>query len=269
MSIPKFQTLQYDHEGEVAVIAFDHGKVNAMDPQMHRELYECLVHFTRDDRVKVGVLTSYGEKPFSVGEDIKTPRAKEDPCDYVWRHLNPHAGEMRGEPPGRPGWDWDILTMERTKPIIAAVQGWCLGQGILYMLHMTDIRVAADDAQFGFPEIAYGMGGVGGWMRLARQISHVHAMELVLTGDMINADRAASLNLINHVVPRANLRAEAMRIAGRIARHPALAIRTEMEAFYRGHDMTREQAIAFGAHLYRLQRLAAGEDALGGMLNKK
>lgn len=269
MELPSFSTLQYRHENEVAVIEFDHGKVNAMDPSMHKELFECLAHFQRDDRVKVAVLTSAGDKPFSVGEDIKTPRAKEEISDYVWRHLNPHAAELAGADPGRPGYDWDILTMEKTKPIVAAVQGWCLGQGILYLLHITDVRVAADTAQFGFPEIAYGMGGVGGWMRLARQIAQVHALELVLTGDMISAERAKEINLVNHVVPLADMKAKAMDIAEKIARHPALAIRTEMEAFYRGHDMTREQSVAFGAHIYRLQRVAAGEEHLKGVLGKR
>ena len=113
------------------------------------------------------------------------------------------------------------------------------------------------------------MGGVGGWMRLARQIAQVHALELVLTGDMISAERAKEINLVNHVVPSADMKAKAMDIAGKIARHPALAIRTEMEAFYRGHDMTREQSVAFGAHIYRLQRVAAGEESLSNIFEKK
>ncbi|MEM7566782.1 MAG: enoyl-CoA hydratase/isomerase family protein [Pseudomonadota bacterium] len=255
-------TMSYTLDGEVAVIAFDHGKVNAMTPAMHRELFHVLQHFLSDRRSKIAVLTSAGDKPFSVGEDIKTPRPQEDTRAYVSRHLDPHAGELDGEAPGRPGWDWDILNLQRYKPIVAAVQGWCLGQAILYLLHHTDIRLAADDAKFGFPEVAYEMGGVGGWVRLARQVPHVHAMEMLLTGDMVDADHAARINLVNRVVPQSALREEALTLARRIARHPALGLRTEMESYYRGHDMTREQAVAFGAHLYRLQRVAAGEEAL-------
>ena len=264
-----FQTLRFDVvEDAIAVIAFDHGKVNAMTPAMHQELHQALVRFLHDDALKVAVLTSADGKPFSVGEDIKTPRAKQAPQDVVHRHLNPHAGEHRGDPPGRPGWDWDIMMMERYKPIVAAVRGWCLGQAILYLLHHTDIRLASETARFGFPEIGYAMGGVGGWVRLARQIAHVHAMELLLTGDMIDADRAAEINLVNRVVPDDRLTDEALAVARRIARHPALGLRVEMESYYRGQDMTREQAVAFVAHLYRLQRLAAGEDALAEVMDK-
>lgn len=263
-----FETLRYDSDGAVATIAFDHGKVNAMTPLMHKELYHALKQFLNDDGIKVGILTSVEGKPFSVGEDIKTPRPKENPGDYVWRHLNPHAAEAQGADPGRPGWDWDIMQLERYKPLIGAVRGWCLGQGILYLLHHTDIRIASEDAKFGFPEIGYSMGGVAGWIRLGRQIPHVHAMELALTGDLIDAQRAAELNMINRVVPEIDLLPEARRIAERIARHPTLGIRTEMESYYRSHDMTREQAVAFSGHLYRLQRVAAGEDDLGEMLRK-
>ena len=266
---PSFNTIRYTRDSGIATIALDKGKVNAMTPEMHKELYECLQHFQRDDRVKVAILTSADDKPFSVGEDIKTPRPKESSSEYVWRHLNPHSAELEGKNPGRPGYDWDILNVDRTKPIVCAVRSWCLGQGIMYLLHMTDIRVAAENAKFGFPEIAYGMGGVGGWMRLAKQISHVHALELVLTGDIITAERALEINLINYVVPEDLLIDRAREIAQKIAMHPSIAIRTEMEAFYRGHDMTREQSVAFGAHLYRLQRVAAGEENLAEVLTKK
>ncbi|MBV6657494.1 MAG: enoyl-CoA hydratase/isomerase family protein [Devosiaceae bacterium] len=257
-----------ERNGAVATLTLDHGKVNAMTPAMHKALYEALVSFINDDRIKVGVLTSPPGKPFSVGEDIKTPRPAETAEEKVWRHLNPHGAEAAGGEPGRPGWDWDILTLERFKPMIGAVRGWCLGQGILYLLHHTDIRLASPDAKFGFPEIGYAMGGVGGWIRLARQVPHVHALELLLTGDTIDAERAAEINLINRVVPDATLSEEAHQLAERIARHPALGIRVEMESYYRAHDMTREQATAFGAHLYRLQRVAAGEQDLGSFLRK-
>ncbi|WPZ15112.1 enoyl-CoA hydratase/isomerase family protein [Nitratireductor rhodophyticola] len=150
------------------------------------------------------------------------------------RHLNPHAAEHHGEPPGRPEWDTDILRLNRFKPLIGAVNGYCLGQAILYLLHHTDIRIAGESAKFGFPEIGYAMGGVGGWVRLSRQIAHVHAMELLLTGDLISARKAAEINLVNKALPDGQLMEEAQKMAERIARHPALGIRVEMEASIRG-----------------------------------
>lgn len=257
-----FETLRYEVDGAVATIAFDCGKVNAMTTTLHREFFEVLTDFLRNDAIKVGILTSADGKPFSVGEDIKTPRPKEDAATKVARHLNPHGqAEL-----GRPGWDADVMALERYKPIIGAVRGWCLGQGMLYLMQHTDIRIASETARLGFPEINFGMAGAGGWIRLSRQIAHVHAMELLLTGDKIDAGEAARIGLVNRVVPDAALETAAREMADKIARHPALGIRVEMESYYRAQDMTREQALGYATNLYRLQRVAAGDDDLPSQL---
>ena len=101
--------------------------------------------------------------PTGAGDDIKTrlpERSRQQELEgYLFLHQN------EGDTPHRPGWDVDILKLERYKPIVAAVDGYCLGQGMLYLLHLTDLRVASTRAQFGLPEIAYGMGGGGGDMQ--------------------------------------------------------------------------------------------------------
>lgn len=259
--------VRYERDGHVAVFTIDNGKVNAFTPRMHKELYHHLVAFEQDDSLHVGVLKGEDGKCFSAGDDIKTPVPERSIAEEVQRHLNPHGYE--GDEPTRPGWETDILRMRRSKPIVGAVRSWCLGQGLIYLLLLTDIRIAEDNAQFGFPEIAYGMGGAGGTTRLARQIPHTAALWLLLTGEFIDAEEARRVHLVNKVVPEGELMRAANDVAAKIARHPLLALKTEMETFYRGIDLSREDAVALSGHMYRLQRLGhEGYGAGSGFFGK-
>ncbi len=103
------------------------------------------------------------------------------------------------------------------------------------------------------------MGGLGGAMQLTRRLPATAAWEMALTGEPIDAAEAFRIHLVNRVVPAADLMPEAERIAGLVARHPALAIRVEMEAIRRSENMSPDDAYALGTHLYRMQRLALGE----------
>ncbi len=246
--------------GHVATFTIANGKVNPITPAMHRELHAALVDFLADPDLRVGILTGAGERAFSAGDDIKAESA--DSGDAVTDLLGAMgSGPARPGDAEPPGWDPAdaVLRLERTKPIIGAVRGWCLGRALFYLLRLTDIRVAAPDARFGLPEIAYGMGGLGGAMQLSRHLPSTTAWEMALTGEPIDADEALRVHLVNRVVPAADLMAEANRLAGLIARHPPLAVRTEMEALRRSEDLDADDAYALGSHLYRLQRLALGE----------
>lgn len=121
------------------------------------------------------------------------------------------------------------------------------------MLDMTDMRVATPDAKFGFPEIQYGMGGLGGATRLAKHLPRTIAMEMLLTGDYLTANEAKRFDLVNRVVPADDLMAAAENLAARVARHPTLAIQTEMEAFTRGGDLSQGDAVALTKTLGRYQ----------------
>jgi enoyl-CoA hydratase/carnithine racemase len=160
-----------------------------------------------------------------------------------------------------PGYDWAdaVMAHRRATPFIGAVRGWCLGRALGYLLALTDIRICAPDARFGLPEIAYGMGGMGGTFRLSRHLPSVVAHEMALTGEPIDADEALRVHLVNRIVPAEDLLSEAHRIAARIARHPALAVRVELETLRRAESMTPDDAYAFGMAAYRLERLALGE----------
>ena len=253
--------LHYTKDGPIATFTIENGSVNPTTPAMHKDLFFAMKDFLADTSIRCGILTGAGEKAFCAGDDIRTPyksgiSVKEELADHLW----PHQGE--GDEPENFAWSRDVLALERFKPIIGAVNGWCLGQGIIYLLSLTDIRIASTNAKFGFPEIAYGMGGAGGTSRLGLQIPHTAAMWMLLTGDPFSAEEALSCHMVNKVVSPDALMSEAKAVAARIARHPPEAVRVEMEAYSRGRELSRADALAFTKHLYRVQRMGLKEDGV-------
>lgn len=251
---------EYEKKGDVAYFTIRNGSVNPMTPSMHKQLYGMLLDFQADQSIRVGIMTGAGDRAFSAGDDIRNSYAVFDSKrDELMAHMTPRHRVQEGEPDTF-AWSRDVLTMERYKPIIGAVKGYCLGQGLIYLLMLTDIRIASEDATFGFPEIAYGMGGAGGSTRVGQQIPHTAAMWMLLTGDPLNAQDALRYDLVNRVVPKDQVMAEAEAAAAKIARHPPLAIRVEMEAYYRGMDSDRLGALNYTKQLYRMQRLGIGTE---------
>ena len=249
---------EYERKGKVGYFTIRNGSVNPMTPAMHKELYGHMIEFLADDNVHVGIMQGAGDRAFSAGDDIKTEYAKFDtPRDeleyYMWPKFRTET-----KTPDTFTWSREVLALDRFKPIIAAVRGYCFGQGMIYLSQLTDIRVCSPDAKFGFPEINYGMGGAGGSTRLSRFIPHTIAMEMVLTGDPLDAEQALRANLVNAVVPTDQVLAKAEEYAARIARHPLIALRIEMEASMRGMDMRRMEALEYVKNLYRMQRMAYG-----------
>lgn len=243
----------YERRGRVAVFTIDNGDLGVFTPVMHRELHGHLKAFLVDPEVRVGVLTGRPGASFCAGDDIKVrlpERTRQQELEgYLFLHQN------EGDAPHRPGWDVDVMKLERYKPIVAAVDRYCLGQGMVYLLHLTDLRVASTRARFGLPEIGYGMGGAGGLTRLGLQIPHVEAMRLVLTGEFMSAEQALAYHLVNEVVPEAELMARAMALAEKVAAQPPVAVRVEMEAYARSFDLSRDDNLRYALNLYRLQRI--------------
>ena len=128
---------------------------------------------------------------------------------------------------------------------------------MIYLLHLTDMRIAGKTAKFGLPEIAYGMGGAAGMARIYRHLPRVEAMRLCLTGDAIDAEEALRINLVNEVVDDAQVLDRAKALAARVTRHPLMAIRTEMEVFVRCEDLDNDNAYALTDHMFRLQRVVS------------
>ena len=244
----------------IAVVTFMNGKVNPITGAMHRDLLAALRDIDADPEIRVGILTGAGDRAFSAGDDIK----HEDPGSGSAATDLHHAlgnGPARDGDATPPGYDWAdaVMSYRRATPFIGAVRGWCLGRALGYLVSLTDIRICSPDARFGLPEIAYGMGGMGGTFRLNRHLPSVIAYEMALTGEPIDAAEALRVHLVNRVVEADELMAEAHRIAGLIARHPALAVRTELETLRRAESMSPADAYGYGMAAYRLQRAVIGE----------
>lgn len=195
-------------EEKLAVITFNRPEVrNAINPQMRLELLKAVTELEEDGEVRAVILTG-GTKIFAAGADIAAM-------------ANSTAMEMFG-----PAVLWDVtFKMEESKkPYIAAIAGFCLGGGCELAL-ACDIRIAAESAQMGQPEINIGIiPGGGGTVRLTRLVGMGKACELVLTGKPISASEALAIGLVNKVVPEDKLMEEAVAMAKSITRHSPVAV---------------------------------------------
>ena len=243
--------LRYEISDGVAVFTIDNPPVNAWTPAMHKAFYDRLVEFLADDSVRVGILTGAGERCFSAGDDIKTPRPQRTHAELNRRFLEGMKPETDLD---FPGWENEVMALKRYKPIIGAINGTAVGGGFGYLMLLTDIRIAARGAKLGLPEIQYGMAGAGGALQLGNAIAHVDAMYLLLTGELVDAQRACEMRLVNEVVEPEKLMERAFEVAGKIAAHDRLAIKVEMEAYYRGRDLPRDQALALSGFMFRMIR---------------
>ena len=247
--------LHYSKEGPIATFTIDNGKVNVFTPDMHKTLFEALTDFASDPAIRVGVMNGAKGGSFCAGDDIKMVLPALSPQQALEAHFSPHIhDETKGL--GRPGWEQNVMRIKRIKPIVGAVDFYCLGQGLIYLLLLTDIRYATARAEFGFPEIAYGMGGAGGMTRLGRHVPEAIAMEMLLLGKHISAPKALDFHLINGIVEPERLLPVARAAAERIASHPPVAVQLELDAYHRAMDMTREQAMDYSGTLFRFQRVA-------------
>ena len=212
--------VDYEKRGRIAVITLNRPEaLNALNGDVQRELHDAMVDFRDDDDLWVAILTGAGDRAFSAGADIKG-----------FRPGTGEAPQRRDEPPVRADTIW--------KPVIAAIHGYCLGGGLELAL-TCDIRIAADNAQLGQPEINIGfIAGGGGTQRLPRFIPRAVAADILLTGDRINAEQALRWGLVTRVVPRDQLMPTAMEIAETICQRGPLGVRATKEAIIRGYDMT-------------------------------
>ena len=195
---------------------------------MIRELYDSLQGFARDPALSVLIITGAGDKAFSAGanlqemaESIDNPR---DPADNYWFKLTRNL---------------DIM-----KPMIAAVNGYCLGGG-LELAMACDIRIAAEHARFGLPEITRGLiPGGGGTQRLPRMLAWCHAAEVLLLGEHIDAGEAYRIGLVNRVVPAAEVMPLARRLADKMCAAAPMALIAAKEAMVRGADLALAEGLA-------------------------
>jgi len=232
------RNLLVERDGPVARVTVNRPSVlNAMSSQTLDELQQTMLAFGRDEAVRVVVITGAGEKAFVAGADINE-LAQQSPTSG-----RDHA--VRGQQV------FDLVE-HLGKPTIAAINGYALGGGCELAMACT-IRIAADTAKLGQPEINLGLiPGYGGTQRLARLIGPGPALELLLTGQQISAQEAHRLGLVNRVVPAADLDAEVRALACLLASKPPIAVRYIIEAVHKGLQMSCAEGLRFEATLFGL-----------------
>jgi enoyl-CoA hydratase len=241
MSEPAILT---ETRGSVFVITLNRPHVrNAFDRRQSVQLGAAIDRLERDDALRVGVITG-AAGTFSAGTDLKAYAAGE---------------RTRVEPRGTYG----LLDDPPRKPLIAAVEGHAVGGGCELAL-ACDLIVASDTATFGLPEVRWGLlAGAGGVVRLPRQIPYHHAMELALTGAMIDCERAAGLGLVNRRVPDGHALEVAISLAEEIAGNPPLAVRAAKEAVRESAEQSFERAWA--RQLELLESVMSSEESREGI----
>jgi enoyl-CoA hydratase len=216
----------------VSVITVNRPAVmNALDLATLSALDTAYAAAIADDEVRAIVLTGAGEKAFIAGGDI---------ADLGSRQGLRHYSEF-AEPIHRLA----RLIETSDKPTLSAVNGWALGGGVELML-ATDIRILAEEAKIGLPEINLGLfPGAGGSQRLIRQVPLCRAKELMFLGDSISATEAVLLGLANRTVPRADVLATTLEIAGRVATRSPLVLKLLKRSILHGGDMTLAGGLAY------------------------
>lgn len=219
-----FENLLIERDDAVAILTFNRPKVlNALNTQTLTELSDAIAAFKSDAGVRAVVLTGSGEKSFVAGADINE-LAVQTP--------------VQGKEHARRGQQVFDAIEQMGKPVIAAVNGFALGGGCELAMACT-MRIAADTARFGQPEINLGIiPGYAGSQRLPRLVGKGIALEIMLTGDMVNAQRAYEIGLVNKVVPAAELMTEAKKLAHVLASKAPIATRYIIEATNAGLDMS-------------------------------
>lgn len=248
-----YESILVSAEESVGIITLHRPQVlNALNRATMDELVDALEAFERDDAVRCVILTGAG-RAFAAGADIN---------------------EFRGASPVQMLTQYRFQQWERirkiSKPIVAAVNGFCLGGGCELAL-LCDIILAAEGARFGQPEINLGlMPGAGGTQRLPRAVGKHRAMELVLTGKQISAQQAYEWGLVNRVVPAEMLMDEARSLAKEIAEKAPVAVRLAKEAILKSLDTTLETGLDHERKLFYLLFSTQDKDeGIDAFLNKR
>ena len=229
--------LLFEIRNHIAYLTLNRPQVhNAINPELLVQLAEAWQRVNQDDDIRVAIITGAGDKAFSSGADLGRmiplltgARKPEDEWDLKYK-ANRRLGDQAY-----------LRRYDVNKPIIAAVNGFSIAGGF-ELVQATDLRVAADHARFGLQEVKWAVIPAGGSLvRLPRQMPYCKAMEMLLTGNLIDADEAYRLGLVNYVVPASGLIAKAEQLAAAIAANGPLAIRAIKEGVRRAVGRTYEE----------------------------
>ncbi len=241
-------TVLYELDGHVATITYNRpDALNAINGEMRRDLNDAFARFRDEEDAWIAIVTGAG-RAFCAGADL--------------RGEGNSAGDFPGtfwEKPTQNSFEsgWEIF-----KPVIAAVNGYCIGYGFT-LVTWCDFVIASEDAQFGFPEARIGVPTIVGAIRLPQRLNWQYAMEILLTGERIDATRAHEIGLAGWVVPADALMDEARALAQRLLAGAPLAQRVIKEMAVRSQQMPMIEAIRFGETMRKVA--AATDDAREGM----
>jgi len=241
-----YQNIIVETKGRVGIIRLNRlSALNALSPALVAELSQAIDAFEADDAIGCLLITG-NDKAFAAGADIKEMAEKS--------FFNAFMGNFAA--------DWDRAARAR-KPIVAAVAGFALGGGCELAMHC-DVVIAADNAKFGQPEIKLGViPGIGGTQRLTRAVGKAKAMDLILTGRMMDAAEAERSGLVARVVLAANLMDEAMKVAETIAGMSLPSVLAAKEAVNRAFETPLAEGVLFERRVFH--SLFATEDQKEGM----
>ncbi len=246
---PDYQNLSIERDGDVAFLIVSRPeKLNALNDATIGELDHAFRALAADDDVGGVVVTGAGEKAFVAGADIA--------------ELS-RMGPLDGIRTSRKGQDAFRFVERMGKPVVAAINGFALGGGLELAL-ACHLRLASENARMGLPEVKLGIiPGYGGTVRLPRLVGRGRALEMILTGEMIDAAEAHRIGLVNGVTPHAALREAAAGLVRQILGNGPVAVALALEAVDRAGDTGTEDALTLESNLFGL--LAATEDMREGM----
>jgi len=241
-----YENILVETKGRVGIIRLNRPQaLNALNTKLKAELSDAIDKFEADDAVGCMLITG-SEKAFAAGADIKEMADK----TFIDAYLDNFAGT------------WDRAARTR-KPIVAAVAGFALGGGCELAMQC-DLIIAADNAKFGQPEIKLGViPGIGGTQRLTRAVGKSKAMDLILTGRMMDAPEAERSGLVARVVPAAQLMDEAMKVAEAIAAMSLPSVLAAKEAINRAFETSLAEGVVFERRIFH--SLFATDDQKEGM----
>ncbi len=244
----RFTEVERSDDGILTVTINRPEVLNALHLDAHVELSRIFDGYAADPELRVAIITGAGDRGFCVGTDLKS-LALTGPYEY------PHGG-----------FAGLTTRLDLWKPVIAAVNGLCLGGGV-EILAAADLAVASAQAEFALPEPLVGLAALGGaaLQRLARDLPLKEAMYLALTGQRISADEALRIGLVNEIAPRSQVLTRARALARKILAGEPLSIEATKQVMLQSLDQPTLQA-ALQAHYPAAQRMLASEDAIEGPL---
>lgn len=245
-----YENLIYEKTERMAILTLNRPeKLNALSPDLMKELYDALSDADKDDSVRVIIITG-GDSVFAAGADLEAMAAAGLDVVQAFR-----ARFARNNP-------YDFIE-QIGKPVIAAIAGYALGGGCELAM-CCDLRIAAETAQFGQPEIRVGLiPGAGGTQRLPRLIGMTRAKELIMLGEFIGAEEAKQVGLVNAVVPADRLLDEAKKLAAKLIQRPPFGLRLAKMVMNIGADRDLQSALALEREAFAM--LFATEDQKEGI----